>query len=137
MSLTPELKVTVAASVRSYIGVRWIGQGRSHKGIDCVGLIVMGFRGAGLTVNEGVPDYQGVDPVRLMRLLLRHCDRVLAPVTVEVGDVVVYGEDATHVAMIVDEHRPNAVHCPMGGEVVETRFDFNRAPIKGVYRWRS
>jgi len=137
MSLTQEQKVAVAASVRSYVGVRWVGQGRSHKGIDCIGVIVMGFRGGGLTVDEGVPDYQGIDSVRMVRLLRRHCD----PVTdgsFDVGDVVVYGAaQETHVAMIVDGNPFNAVHCPLGEEAVEARFDPSRAPMKGVYRWRS
>lgn len=136
--LTPELKVKVAAACRSYVGVKWIGQGRSHKGIDCIGVIVMSFRGAGLTVDEGVPNYRGIDSVRLVRLLLRHCERVDYLDGVEVGDVVVYGtKSEVHVAMIVDEKRPNAVHCPAYEEAVESRFDFKRAPIKGVYRWRS
>ena len=140
MALTPAEKDLVATSVRSYIGVQWLGQGRSHQGIDCIGIVVMGFRGGGKTVDEGVPDYQGLDPVRLKRLLLRHCDRVLdwMQTGLEVGDVVVYGaEIEVHVCIIVAINYLRAVHCPMDGAVVETRFDINRAPIKGVYRWRS
>jgi cell wall-associated NlpC family hydrolase len=32
---------TVAAEARSWIGTRWVHQGRSVHGIDCVGLVVL------------------------------------------------------------------------------------------------
>jgi len=32
---------TVIAEARSWIGVRWLHQGRNRHGIDCVGLVVM------------------------------------------------------------------------------------------------
>ena len=43
------------AAARSYLGVRWLHQGRNRLGVDCVGLIIAAARDIGVEV----PDMRG------------------------------------------------------------------------------
>jgi cell wall-associated NlpC family hydrolase len=46
---------TVVAEARSWVGVRWIHQGRNRQGIDCIGLVVVVRR----SLNIGDYDISG------------------------------------------------------------------------------
>lgn len=38
----------IVAQARSLVGVPWRHQGRTQRGVDCIGLIVLAFKGAGI-----------------------------------------------------------------------------------------
>lgn len=138
MPLTAAQKTAISAAARTYLGTPWRGQGRDHMGIDCVGIVVCSLRDIGLEVDEPTPPvYRNIDSKLLMDLLRKHCDRV-SQADPQVGDIVVFGVPwEAHIALLVDGAPLNAIHCPMGGRVVEARFDRNRGIIRGFYRWRS
>lgn len=74
---------------RSYLGVRWLHQGRSRLGLDCVGLLVLVARDMGLS------DYDTVDYGRrtVGQEFLRHFRRNMdeRPVAAaESGDVLLF-----------------------------------------------
>lgn len=136
--MTPLQQEVICAAARSYIDTPWLGQGRSHQGIDCIGVIVMSFR-ACFTVDEGRVDYTHLDPARMMRVLLRHCRRLDAGEAPQPADAVIYGDPVLgHVGMLVDGPKGalHVIHSPQGGRVVETTFDPKRGPVMGVFRWR-
>jgi len=44
-------------SARNWLGVRWVHQGRSRNGLDCVGLILVAARDLGLEIPD-MPGYR-------------------------------------------------------------------------------
>jgi len=133
-----EERLKVCAAARSYLGVPWVGQGRSRQGVDCSGLVIMAFRDAGYPVDEPRPDYRGVDSRRMLQVLLRHCVKLDPGAPLFPADVVVYGTVSdVHNALLLDGKPLNAIHCPYEGRVVEARFDPSRSKIRGFYRWRQ
>ncbi len=141
--MTEEQIRRVCQTARSYLGVPWLGQGRSKQGVDCVGLVIMSYRGAGLTVDEGRVEYQKLDHARFMRVLLKHCRKFEDHEVPSPGDCVIYGLTRNgHIGMLVDRKGGgiNLIHCEGPGHVVtESRFDLRvqRGPVKGYYRWRG
>jgi len=139
---TPDEVVQYA---RSWMGTRWIHQGRSPLGIDCVGLLVM-------IVNEFGLDGKGTDmlgyrrtaDVRFLRHIKKHSDpvRPLRPVHGAVGifndtnmpchvGVFAVDSDTGTVTVIHAEAFPaQRVHeqlfdegnMPMSGRVVDIRY---------------
>lgn len=137
MIMDAEARARVCQIARSYLGTPWRGQGRDRMGVDCVGILVVAFRGAGFTVDEGRPDYQTVDSKRLVDTLVRHFDKLHDGAPLLPADIVVYGMPRDcHVALLVDGRPLNAIHSPMNHRVVEARFDPTRGRIRGFYRWR-
>lgn len=146
MPLTMEQKLSVAAAGRSYLGVPWLGQGRSREGIDCTGFIELAFHDGGMPVDVMDPRYQSVDPVLLLKRVQQFCEKMPKGEPPEIGDILLYGvPHEAHCALIVDGRgarnmpRPglNMIHVPINRMVVETRFDPKRGDIRGIYRWRS
>lgn len=137
MSLSADDRARICAAARSYKGVRWMKHGRSHSGVDCIGLVVCAYRDAGFHISE-TPDYVRLDPKRLMRMVHAYCEPIALD-KAQPADVVVYGleKNESHLAFIVDGNPLNAIHAPAGMPVVESRFDHNRGPIRGCFTWRS
>lgn len=136
--MTGAERASICAAARAYKGTPWRGQGRDRLGIDCTGLIVMAFRDAHFEIDEGTPDYRGVDTKRLVATLLKYCDKFPPGSSPMPGDIVIYGlPQEAHAAIILDGDPLNMIHSPMGRAVVETRFDPQRGNIRGFYRWRS
>src|SRR6266567_5565799 len=136
--LTPAEQARICAAARAYKGVPWRGQGRDRLGVDCAGLPVVVYRDAGFEIDEGNPDYRGVDTKRLLQILMKYCERLPRDAHPMPGDIVVYGiPHEAHVAMIVDGIPLNAIHSPLGRKVVEVRFDPTRGNIRRIYRWAN
>jgi cell wall-associated NlpC family hydrolase len=115
------------AAARGFLGVPWMHQGRTDKGMDCVGLIVLSARAAGidapLTADYGrMQDYR-----QARRYLEQFCDRVGSP---EIGDIVLFKTSQTlHMAIVseVDGLRPTRVIQALGpkSNVVDTALQFS------------
>jgi hypothetical protein len=50
--MTPVIRDAVVACARSWLGVPWRHQGRSRRGIDCAGLVVLVARELGLADHD-------------------------------------------------------------------------------------
>lgn len=134
----PEQRLKICAAARTYAGVPWVGQGRSHQGIDCAGLIIMAYRDAGWELIEPRPDYQGIDQRRLAEVLARYFQKLRHGEGLFPADLAIYGySQDMHFALLLDGKRMNAIHCPYQEKVVEARFDPTRYKIRGFYRWRQ
>lgn len=73
------------AHARSLVGVPWCHQGRSEFGVDCIGLIGLAFKGAGIDLEQilGLVDQRnygrGAQP-DMLRLVREHCDPLHHPI---------------------------------------------------------
>ncbi len=114
------------ATARGFLGVPWVHQGRSEKGLDCVGLIVLSMRAIGIDAPLAA-DYGRIQDYRQARRYLEiYCDRVGSP---EIGDVVLFKTSQTlHMAIVseVDGLKPKRVIQALGpkSKVVDTALQF-------------
>lgn len=73
------------ASARALVGVPWKHQGRTRFGVDCIGLIDLSFRGAGIDWAQlmGVADKRnygrGAQP-ELLQMVRDYCEPISQPV---------------------------------------------------------
>jgi cell wall-associated NlpC family hydrolase len=70
---------------RTLIGTPWRHQGRTRRGVDCIGLVTLAAKNAGLDIMKlcGIrpPANYGRDPdPRLFALVEQQCTRISAPV---------------------------------------------------------
>lgn len=139
MPISAEDRARICAKAISYVGVPWLGQGRSRIGMDCCGVISCAHTECGYPVDEGDVDYRSTDPKRMKEILLRHWYRIGPHDALQIADVVVYGlPREAHIGLLTPgtAARPfNIVHCPTMRKVVETSFDPRRGDIRGIYRW--
>jgi cell wall-associated NlpC family hydrolase len=114
------------AAARGFLGVPWVHQGRSERGMDCVGLIVLSMRACGVDVPL-TADYGRMQDYRQARRYLEEfCDRVGSA---EVGDIVLFKTTQTlHMAIVseVEDGRPARVIQALGAKsnVVDTGLQF-------------
>lgn len=139
MPISAEDRAHICALARSYVGVPWLGQGRSRIGMDCCGVISCSHTECGFKVDEGDVDYRSIDPKRMKETLLRHWYRLEDGTPLQTADVVVFGiPQEAHIGILVEgtAARPfNIIHCPAEKKVVETSFDPKRGDVRGIYRW--
>lgn len=67
------------------MGVRWLHQGRSRTGVDCIGLVLLAARNAGLDVMAYIGerdrrDYTRAASPELYALVSKHCTRIDTPI---------------------------------------------------------
>ena len=133
-----EERAKICAAARSYAGVMWRPHGRDRNGLDCAGLAIVAYRDAGGKVDEGTPDYRGIDSKRVLSILQRHCVLLNHGEQILPADFVIYGVPREgHFGVLLDGHPLNVIHCPALGKVIETRFEPKRGKIRGYYRWRQ
>lgn len=113
-------------AARALLDVPWVHQGRSERGVDCIGLVVLAARAAGIEAPLAADYGRMQDYLRARRDLGRFCDRVgLA----EPGDVVLFKNSQTlHVAIVTEaiDGKPARVIQALGpkSKVVETGLQF-------------
>ena len=129
-------------AARAYIGTRWRDKGRSRRGLDCVGLlIVVGWETGLLSREYDVRDYprRPVDS-RLIRTLARWARRRPQDAAPMTGDLVAFvGSEGLgcHVGIVSRGASaaavPGLVHASEElGRVAE--HDLPRGRVLGLYR---
>lgn len=130
MTMTQGVAVTprqVVETARSYMGVRWLHQGRTRRGLDCAGLVVVVAHELGLTSFDTASYGRMPEGGRLRALLREHCHELpgLAP-RLGLLALMKFAAEPQHLAIVGD--------YPLGGfslvhalthsrRVVEHRFD--------------
>ena len=76
-----------AAAARGYVGVPWRHLGRSRTGLDCIGLVLLAARDAGLVLPDPAPYAREPQGTRLLEGILAHAVRVPEPAP---GDVLLF-----------------------------------------------
>ena len=141
------IAATLIACARQCIGVRFAHQGRTHEGLDCLGLLIVTAQISGVRIQGmdaaalDVPHYGTRPDASLLKHKLDTHLQLIAQSQVEEGDVVLLKVDGVpqHLALITD--------YPMAGElgmihayaqarkVVEHRYDAHwRKQTYAVYR---
>jgi cell wall-associated NlpC family hydrolase len=127
---------------RTLLGVPWRHMGRSTAGLDCIGLVWLAARQAGVALPEPPPYAREPQDHALRAALHLH----LLPVALDAtrpGDVLLFnlGLYAGHLGL-AGQHPaygvPSVVHAhlPRRAVVEEPRAPF--APrLTGAFRWRS
>jgi cell wall-associated NlpC family hydrolase len=121
-------QAAVVAEARSYKGTRWLHQGRSRAGIDCIGLVIEVAK----TVKGWTFDTTDYARQATDETMLRVCRQHLIEVKktdLQPGDVVVMRfENQRHAGLIGDYPAPgelSLIHAYARGKkvVVEHRLD--------------
>lgn len=136
--MSPEAFV---AAARSYVGVPWRHLGRSRTGVDCIGLVLLAAREAGVELPDPAPYVREPQGTRLLEGILAHTTRVAEAAP---GDVLLFrlglygghvGIASTHPAW----HVPACLHAyAPRRQLVEQPMDPElRAALLGVFRLQS
>ena len=107
----------VIAEARQWVGVPFRHQGRSERGIDCVGLPIVVCQNIGLIgPNFEITNYGRLPSLDLVERLKSHCQPIPAPVA---GSLIViaWTKIAAHVAICTGETMIHAYESV--GRVVE------------------
>ena len=102
------------AAARTYRGVRWHHLGRSRDGVDCIGLLLLAGRDAGLILPEPPPyarGHRGYDLARGLGALGREVSLLAA----RDGDVLLFADGTypAHVGLRTTwaDGRPAVLHA--------------------------
>jgi hypothetical protein len=91
-------RAQLIAAARSYVGTPWRHMGRSRQRLDCVGLLIVAFRDAGLEVAEPPPYAVGRRGPDMVAELAARGDRIPLGEARD-GDVLVFA-DGLHCAHV-------------------------------------
>ncbi len=126
------------AAARGYVGVPWRHLGRALTGVDCIGLVLLAARRAGMDLPDPAPYEREPQGTRLLEGILGYATRVAEAST---GDVLLFrmglygghvGIASTHPAWRV----PACLHAyAPRKQVVEQPMDAElRAALVGAFR---
>jgi cell wall-associated NlpC family hydrolase len=123
MTRDPESFVTAA---RTLLGVPFVHQGRSHHGVDCVGLVVLAANSCGIDTSADITNYSRAPHGVLIPLL------EAALVTVEgeprLGDLLVFRF----------KHEPMHIGIWTGSTLIHTFATIGRVVEHGLdERWKA
>lgn len=104
----------VVACAQSYLGVRWLHQGRSRAGVDCVGLVAAIALDLGLVDPKAlvIPPYRTRPDGSLLQYFSTHMDRINKR-NVQAGSVAIFafGGSPYHAGIITDVHSSAIIHA--------------------------
>ncbi len=127
----------IAASARSWIGVRWRHQGRSFDhGVDCIGLCLKVYEQAGY-VFEDQADYARRNHGLALRSALQKHMELVAANMLQSGDLAYFNEGggAVHVGLISrTEKQLSLIHAYAGRRKVVAQPLASFARPSAVFR---
>jgi len=130
----------VITQARKYVGTPFLHQGRTDKGLDCVGLIARVAKDLNLSNYDFLQYNQIPNPILFMSIL-RSCpdwDRISIQ-EITVGDVLVLklSEYPCHLAFLATESR--IIHAlSLRGRVCEHRLSSDwRRKIRDCFRFKG
>lgn len=130
----------MVTKARSLIGVPFFHAGRTERGLDCVGLIMLAAHAASIDVPNPGEYSQVVNGGYMQSRLMEFCDKVTDG-NVHIGDIALFmiGTSPQHIGLITSVDPLAMVHSyQSAGKVVEHAFDAPwRRRLIGMYRWRQ
>ena len=130
----------IIETARSYIGTKFKHQGRSKKGIDCIGLIECSLHDNGILTKATSPGYsRNPVPNDFAAGLDEHFDRV-SVMEMQPGDILWFAIDGIprHVGFYTEVNTVIHAYAKLKKEVIEHRLtDQWKKNIRRVYRIRE
>lgn len=74
--MTTTQATSIVTAARGYLGVPFEHQGRTRKGLDCVGLLVCVAKDLGLAHDDSASYSRNPSPRKMLDALMVSCDRV-------------------------------------------------------------
>ena len=130
------------AEARTYLGVPWQHQGRSKKGVDCVGFILLSFKYVNVYVKE-IRGYSRQPDGKKLKEIMDSQPNLLNVTGADIkkGDILLLKiiKDPQHVALVTDGNttKLGMIHSYNGGskKVIEHSLsDIWKKKIIAVYR---
>lgn len=127
--MTPEQQIRVVEEARKLIGVPFFHAGRTDRGLDCVGLLYLSAKNAGLGEFDIPPYSVNIDTDVLISGIERYLMRLHDVDPTEVGDVLLLRimRAPIHLAMVSTIRGENPgymIHAYQSmGKVVEIPYD--------------
>lgn len=121
-----DLREAVIEAARAYLGVPWVHQGRTRKGIDCLGLPVCVAHDLGWTTLDYTAYAERKPNWPHLFKLIAQCMDKINPAEMGLADVLVFQcNQMPHVAIVGDKGAPwSLIHSHQGaGKVVEAIYD--------------
>ena len=126
---------------RTYLGVPWRHQGRSRRGVDCVGFILLALKALNIPTVEITGYTRNPDGVALKEIMDKQPSLTSVSPPYRRGDIVLFRirKEPQHVALLTESSTSalGMIHSYNGGEkkVVEHDFaDYWKNKIISVYR---
>lgn len=135
------MNAAAVTEARTWLGVRWLHQGRTREGIDCAGLgILVAQQAAGIDFDKTDYPRQATDET-MIELCERFMDRV-SPADMAPGDIAIFAfANQRHMAVVGDYvfGGLSLIHAyAPARKVVETRFDeVWRGRLRRAFRFRE
>lgn len=134
--------MSLSEAALKYIGVPFMHQGRTRRGLDCVGLLALSMRDCGYVV-ENIPSYGRQPADGKLRAALEPYGLVELDRPPAIDDVIVAslrpGGPAVHIGIVTAHpHGLGVVHTYGHiGKVVHQRLDDRKlALVRHVMEWR-
>lgn len=123
-----EMRNRIVSLTRTYLGVPWRHQGRSHHSIDCVGLPIVVGRELGLHDYDDTFNYRRQSTgSELTQIFEKHCNRITNLAGLLPGDLVIFRDTvfAQHVGIMSSKtsvihattHKRMVVEEPLDGDL--------------------
>lgn len=132
-------------AARKYIGVKFQHQGRTRRGCDCLGLVVMSMRDIGMAPNDRTDYNHKLVENELLNGVLEHCKQNELP---EVGCLALFELEETHqqhVAIVTAINPVYIIHAYAPVKAVcehrlpgldENGIYVGEKNLKGYFIWR-
>jgi len=133
----------IVEAAKSFLGVKWVHQGRRPDAVDCAGLVVLTGKKAGV-LDENYKDYinysRRPDGIQFKKQFDKYADRVAWNKAQE-GDILIFGEGIYnfHCGILFFKHgKPHMIHGYYeSGKVMETPLTpYWLKKMSLVYRYR-
>ena len=128
---------------REFLGVPWVHQGRSIKGVDCVGFLLLAFKHINIDIIEIKGYSRHPDGVKLKKIMDEQPNlrRLKSNEPLEFGDILLLRirREPQHVAMLVPSTTADfgMIHAYNGGDkkVIEHNYvDYWKNKVVAIYR---
>jgi cell wall-associated NlpC family hydrolase len=122
---------------RTWLNVRWVHQGRSRAGIDCIGIVIKVAHALGIFAFDTFDYSRQPDPNRLRELLGEHMEKIAID-EARIGDILLmrFEREPQHVAIVSDIGMIHAY--AQARRVVEHRLDsLWKSRVVGAYRYKG
>jgi hypothetical protein len=137
--------MNIVEAARKYLGVKFQHQGRTDRGLDCIGLVVRAASDCGIVCKDHTDYSHRLDKNTLRDEILLHCTKIDLP---EVGCIALFELNPTlqqHCGIITSIDPLYIIHAYAPIKMViehnlpedEAELYINKKSLIGYYQWRN